>query len=122
MQRWLELNLIYFLDFYFMLTFLVGTYRRFGQYQNIGRLAFAGPQRWPRLLQLMREHHMVFLTWTTVLPLALALGLSVVQLIASRLVWPEAGQPPYGLTVGVLLDHWPALFLVVPLAIGMFGV
>jgi hypothetical protein len=122
MQRWLDLNLIYFLDFYFTLMFLVGTYRRFGQYRNIGRLAFAGPLRWPRLLKLIREHRMVFLTWTTLLPLALGLSLSLLQLIASRLIWPEAGRPPYGLTVGVLLDHWLALVVVVPLVVAVFGI
>src|SRR5262245_19498523 len=114
MHGWRDVNLIYFLDFYFSLMFLVGTYRRFTQYRNVGRLAFAGPQRWPRLLQLISEHHTVFLTWTTVLPLILALALSLGQLVASRLIWPEAGVPPHGLTVEVLLEHWPAFFFVLP--------
>ena len=39
MNGWSHFNLIYFLDFYFTLMFLVGTYRRFNQYQNIGKLA-----------------------------------------------------------------------------------
>jgi hypothetical protein len=117
-----RVNLMNFLDFYFSLMFLVGTYRRFNQYRNIVKLAFTGPTRWPRLLRLIHEHHTVFLTWTTLLPLALALALSVVQLIASRVVWPDAGQPPSGMTVGKLFEHWPVLFIVAPLALGMFGV
>ena len=118
----MHLNLIYFLDFYFTSMFIIGTYRRFNQYRNIGKLAFAGPGRWPRLLKLIGEHRAIFLTWTTVLPLVLALGLSLAQLTASRFIWPEAGVPPHGLSVEAFLHHWGALFFVIPLAIGMFGV
>jgi hypothetical protein len=117
-----RLNLIYFLDFYFTLMFLVGTYRRFTQYQSIGKLVLAGPTRWPRLLKLISQHRTIFLTLTTVLPLALALSLMVVQLIASRFIWPEAGRPPEGLTVGKVLDHWPTLFVVAPLALAVFAI
>jgi hypothetical protein len=48
----------------------------------------------------------------------LALTLSVVQLLASRLVWPDAGKPD-GLTVEKLVTHWPALLIVVPLGLAM---
>lgn len=114
-------NLIYFLDFYFTLMFVIGTYRRFSQYENIFKLAFTGPKRWPRLLSIIKNHHAIFLTWTTVLPLVLAALLMVVQFIASRLIWPEAGQPPDGLTLGVLFTYWPVLLIIVPLAVGMIG-
>jgi len=117
-----HLNLIHFLDFYFMFTFVVGTIRRYEQYQNIGKLAWGGRKRWPLLLKLMHEHRTIFMTWATAAPAVLALALSVVQLIASRGVWPDAGQPPSGLTVGSLFDHWPALFAVVPLGLAMFAV
>jgi hypothetical protein len=122
MNGWSHFNLIYFLDFYFMLMWIVGTYRRFNQYRNIGKLAFSGPARWPKLLKLIQGHHALFLTWTTLLPLALGLALSVVQLLASRVLWPNAGKPPLGLTPAVLIHHWPVLFVVVPLACAMFGV
>jgi hypothetical protein len=115
----LHLNLINFLDFYFSLMFFVGTYRRFQQYRNIGKLVFAGPTRWPRLLKLIHEHRMIFLTWGTVLPALLALLLMLAQLIASRWVWPEAGQPPDGLTVERLGHLWLALPVVVPLGLEM---
>lgn len=119
MSRLSDLNLIHFLDFYFMLLFFVGTYRRFRQYSEIGRFVLATPRRWPNVLKLASEHRMVFLTWGTVLPALLALGLMLAQLVASRFVWPEAGRPPEGLTVGRLLEHWPALFAVVPLGVAM---
>src|SRR5262245_29867109 len=117
-----NLSLIRFLDFYFMLLFLAGTWRRFGQYQNIGKLALTGPARWPRLLGLIREHRTIFMTWATVAPALLALAVTVIQLIASRMVWPGAGRPPGGLTVGSLIEHWPALIVVVPLGLTMLAV
>jgi hypothetical protein len=48
------------------------------------------------------------MTWATILPGLLALGLSVVQLLASRLVWPHAG-----LTVGDVTQSWYAAAAVV---------
>jgi hypothetical protein len=121
MDRFLALNLIFFLDFYFTLMFLVGVYRRFELYQNVLRLVRSG-HRWPNLIKLVREHRAVFLTLTTVMPLFLALSLSVVQWVASRVIWPDAGMGPDGLTVAKLLEHWGALPIVLPLGVGMFGV
>jgi hypothetical protein len=105
-----------------MLSFLAGTARRFGQYQNIGKLALTGPGRWPRLLALIREHHTIFMTWATVAPALLALALTVIQLIASRMVWPGAGRLPGGLTVGSLVEHRAALCFAVPLGLAMLAV
>jgi hypothetical protein len=121
MEGFWNLSLIHFLDFYFSFLFLAGTYRRFGQYQSIGKLALTCPGRWPRLLRLIHEHRTIFMTWTTVAPALLALALSIVQIIASRMVWPDAGRPPTGLTVGSLVQHWPALLIVVPLGLAMFA-
>jgi hypothetical protein len=116
-----DLSLIRFLDFYFMLLFLAGTARRFGQYRNISKLALTGPGRWPRLLGLIREHRTIFMTWATVAPALLALALTVVQLIASRMVWPGAARPPGGLTVGSLMESWLALSFVAPLGLAMLA-
>jgi hypothetical protein len=121
MEGFWNLSLIHFLDFYFTFVFVAGTYRRFGQYQSIGKLALTCPGRWPRLLKLIHEHRTIFMTWTTVAPALLALALSIVQLIASRMVWPDAGRPPTGLTVGSLVQHWPALLVVIPLGLAMFA-
>lgn len=122
MSGLLHLNLIKFLDFYFAFIFFIGTLRRWGQYQSVGRLVLSMPQRWPRLLQLVRDHRMIFVTWQNVAPALMALLLSLVQLFASRFVWPEAGEPePNGLTVGRLLEYWPVLIVAGPLALAMLG-
>ncbi|HYV37273.1 MAG TPA: hypothetical protein VE988_16315, partial [Gemmataceae bacterium] len=112
-----NLNLIHFLDFYFTLMFFIGAYRRFGQYREMGRFALTGPARWPRLLELVKHHRTIFITWSTVLPGVMALLIASAQLIASRHLWPHAT-----LTAGELAEMWPALIAVVPLALGMFGV
>ncbi len=115
----MQLNLIHFLDFYLILMFLAGVVRRLDQYRNVGKLVISGPTRWPKLLLLVREQRMIFMTWGTVLPALLAAALSVIQLIASRLVWPEAGNPPNGLTIERVFDVWPVLIVLLPLGIAM---
>src|SRR5262249_18007381 len=110
------LNLIRFFDFYLMFTFVASTVRRVGQYLSIGRLVVTGPGRWPKLLALVKEHRMLFLTWSTVLPALLALLLSLIQLVASHEVWPQAQ-----LTAGALAAHWWALAATVPLGLAMFA-
>ena len=79
MSGFFNFNLINFLDFYFSFLFFVGTFRRFQQYHRIGQLAFAGPTRWPRLLNLLGDYRMLFLTWGTVLPALLALALMLLS-------------------------------------------
>ncbi len=121
MDRLWNMSLIHLLDFYFALMFCAGTWRRFRQYQTMGRLAFAGPGRWPHLLTLIHGHRTLFLTWQTVAPAALAFLVLVVQMTASRLVWPEAGRPPHGLELHDLFAHWPCLFAVIPLGAAMLA-
>ena len=114
-----HLNLINFFDFYLAWMFLASAYRRFRQYQTIGQLAFAWPGRWPRLMELIRQHRTLFLTWKTIAPAVLMLVALVLQLLASRLVWPQAGAPPDGLEFHKLLEDWPALIFILPLGAAM---
>jgi hypothetical protein len=117
MSELAHLDLIRFLDFYLMFMFLAGTVRRVGQYLSIGRLVVAGPGRWPRLIDLVKQHRMVFLTWATLLPALLALLLSVAQLVASQEIWPQAH-----LTAGELTQRGWALALLASLGLGMLVV
>jgi hypothetical protein len=112
-----KLNLIHFFDFYLLIMFLAGTVRRMGQYHAIGALVLKGSGRWPRLLKLVTEHRMIFLTWSTVLPALLALGLSLAQLVASRWVWHEAE-----ITIGEVAQHWFAAGILALLGLAMFAI
>jgi hypothetical protein len=117
----MTLNLIHFLDFYFAFMFFAGTLRRLGQYHSVGQLVFAGPTRWPHLLKLLSEYRTILWTWSMILPALLALLLWLVQMLASRFVFPDAGNPQDALTPQRLLEYWPALIVVAPLGLAMFA-
>jgi hypothetical protein len=93
-----DLNLIRFFEFYLALAFVASTAMRLRQYEAVVRLVRAVPQRWPRLLKLVREHHSIFLTWATVLPAVLALALCLLHTLACRLIWPHAELTVQGLS------------------------
>jgi hypothetical protein len=112
-----NLNLIHFFDFYLMLMFGLGTARRLRQYWDSAGMVLKGPGRWPHLFRLVKQHRTVFMTWATILPGLLALTLSVVQLLASRLVWPHAD-----LTLGDMATHWIAAVPVTLVGVAMLCV
>src|SRR5436190_2613648 len=115
MEDFRHLNLIRLFDFYLALIFLVGTVARWRQYRAVLGMVRAVPERWPHLFKLVRGHRSIFLTWSTVGPGLLALLLMLVQMIASRLIWPKAGLPHQGLTVDRLLENWLAAAVVLVL-------
>jgi hypothetical protein len=117
MAGWRSVNLIHVFDFYLMFVFILGTIRRFRQYWEMASLVLKGPGRWPLLFQLVKAHRTIFMTWATILPGLLALTLSVVQLLASRLVWPHAH-----LTAGGLTTHFLATAIVTLVGLAMLGV
>lgn len=117
MDHFRNLNLIHFLDFYLMFFFVVSTVRYFGLYRAITAIAWSVPGRWPKLLELIKQHSTVFIRWTTLFPAIVALLLSLAQVVASRVVWSSAN-----LTVGELLVYWPFLVLIVPVTLAMIAV
>src|SRR5437773_8310538 len=116
-----RLNLIHLFDFYLALAFVLGTWTRVRQYRAVLGLVRRFPGRWPRLFDLVRQHGNIFLTWSTARPAVLALALMLIQTLASRLLWPDAGRPPYGLTVGRLAEHPWAVPVVTVLGAAMLA-
>ena len=117
----MQLNLINFLTLYLLVMFILSTWRRMQQYGELGNLVVHGPTRWPGSA-LVQEHRMIFLTWRTVAPSALALGLMVMQFVAVNWIWPQAAESQHGLTLENLLHHPIMLCMVMPLAIGVLGI
>lgn len=117
MAHFFELNLIRVFDFYLASLFLISIFMRLRQYEAVVRLVRAFPERWPKLMQLVRRHHNIFLTWTTILPAVLALLLTVLNMLACRLIWPNAD-----LSLHNLAHLWIAAFFVALAAIAMLGV
>jgi hypothetical protein len=104
-------NLIRLFDFYLALMFVISLVRRWAVYVNALRILVAVRGRWPKLIQRLHEHKSVLLNWSFVRPAAIALFLMIVQLIASRLLWPQAV-----LTGDELLkDPWLIAIILVPL-------
>src|SRR5262249_22300835 len=66
--------------------------------------------------QVMKQHRAVFFTWSTVRPALLALALSVVHMIATRLIWPTAN-----LTLTDLTHEWFYLPVLLLTLIPMLG-
>jgi hypothetical protein len=89
---------------------------RWRQYEAIVRLVWAWPDRWPRLFQLVKQHHAIFLTWSTVLPALLALLLLLLNSLALRLVWPHAHE-----TIDDVIRTAAAAVPVGLLGLAMFG-
>jgi len=116
MRGFWNLNLIHLFHVDLAATFLFSTATRVRQYGTVLAVLRSFPSRWPRLLDLVKQHRGIFLTWETIAPAALALLLMLAQTLASRLLWPEAGRPPHGLTLGRLFEHPLALPVV-----GLFG-
>ena len=100
-------NLIDVLNFYLILTFVVGTAVRVRNYRAVLGVILTVNQRWPNLVELAKQHRTVFLRWPTLLPIGLTLALMLGNLLASRVVWSEAL-----VTLADLWQHWWALLLV----------
>jgi hypothetical protein len=117
MSRLMQLNLIHLYTFYLAVMFLIGTMRRFQQYHDFARIALSAPGRWPRVLQQIKRHGFMFLTWATLRPAALALVLLLIQTICSRLIWPTAQ-----ITLHDLLEEWWLWPLILASGSAMIGV
>lgn len=90
-MSWLpDLRLFRSFELYLSLMFLISTYLRFRQYRAVVGLVRHFPGRWPRLFEMVKKHGNLFLTWGTVFPLVVTLGLLLAQTLARHLVWPGA--------------------------------
>jgi len=84
------LNLIRVFDFYVTLMFVISLVRRWDVYVNAIRILISVRGRWPKLINRLAEHKSLILNRAFFRPAFLALGLMVVQLVASRVIFPQA--------------------------------
>ena len=113
----LHLNLIHVLTFYLAAAFALSTLRRIQQYHDVARLVLTAPGRWPRVVKQLKGHWVMFLTWTTLRPASIAIGLLAAQMVCSRIIWPKAN-----ITLQDLLDEWWMVPVVVIPGLGMLAV
>ena len=96
-------NLIDVLNYYLILAFVVGTTMRIRNYRAILGVLVTFPNRWPKLLRLVKHYRTIFLRWPTLLPIGLTLALMLGNTLASHLVWSQAK-----VTGNDLWWHWLA--------------
>ncbi len=111
------LRLVRMFDFYLAAVFVLGSLLRWQQYRAILGLVGGFPARWPRLLGLLRQHSNLFLTWGTVLPGLLTLGLLILHTLAGQWLLPGAD-----LTLGRLACNVPELLFICLIGLAMLGV
>jgi hypothetical protein len=90
MTAFASLNLIDLLTWYLVASLLVSTLLRLRNYREMIGLVLAFAKRWPRLLELVKQHRAVFLQWPTIVPLACTAILLLVNSLASLFVWSQA--------------------------------
>lgn len=117
MDHYLNLNLIAVFTFYLWAAFFLSMVRRLTQYRDFTQLALGMPNRWPKTLGNIRRHGLLFMTWATLRPAAVAIVLLSIQLIASKIVWPTAH-----LTAINLRDEWWMIPVLALLAAAMVAV
>ncbi|HVL13499.1 MAG TPA: hypothetical protein VM529_13110 [Gemmata sp.] len=88
------INLIDALNYYLVLTFVVGTILRVRNYRAIIGMVYRFSGRWPKLRVLVGTHRGIFLRWPTVLPVLLTLGLLAANAWVSHFVWVDARVTP----------------------------
>jgi hypothetical protein len=90
LQSLLDSNLIRVFSFYLMLMLLIGLVRRGAFYRDTLLLLLEVRGRWPKLLDRMAQHRDTVLNWPTLRPAVVAIVLMILQMIASRVLWPQA--------------------------------
>lgn len=111
------LNLIRVFDFYLALMFLISFVRRWDVYWNAVSILIAVRGRWPKLLTRLAEHQSLLLNGAFFRPALLAFFLTVVQMICSRLLWPQAV-----LTAPALEHEWWWMVALIPPLVAMLAV
>lgn len=116
MQWFLSLKLIRFFDFYLALMFFAGVMLRYKHYSMALDLVRAVPSRWPRLFKLVGNFRHIFLTWGTLSPLILSLGLFLIHTILRRIFLSDRDA----LTVEMLTHTWLGIPVLIS-ALAMFA-
>jgi hypothetical protein len=110
-------NLIRVFDFYLALMFVISLVRRWEAYWDAVRIVFAVRGRWPRLMSRLADHGSMLLNWEFFRPAILAFGLTVIQVICSRVIWPDAD-----LSGGELWAEWMWFAVVIAAVVPMLAV
>lgn len=110
-------NLLRVFGFYLALMFLISLLRRWDVYLDTVWLIIAVRGRWPKLMQRLAEHKSLLLNWSFFRPAVLSLILTLIQMVCSRVIWPQAA-----LTWVELTGDWRQVLAVVVPIVPMLAV
>lgn len=104
-MRWLTwintLNLLDVFNYYLILGFVVSTAFNIRRYRAMLGLMWGFPNRWPKLLALVKQHRTILLSWPTLLAIGFTFALMLSNSLAIHLVWVHAQ-----VTFEGLWGHW----------------
>lgn len=89
-----QMNVMGVYERYLILTFVLSLLMRFKQYRTNISFAWQFPQRWPSVLEVVKAHKGIFLTWTTLLPVGVTLAVLLAHSLCYRLIWQAADVTP----------------------------
>lgn len=112
-----QLNLIRLFDFYLAAMLLLSVYRRRAVYLDGLRIFWTTAVRRRKLIGTMSAYTGELLTAAVLRPVLLAVGLMLIQIICSRVLWPHAN-----LVVADVFDSWWQTLLVFAAFVPMFAV
>lgn len=115
-----EINLLRVYSFYLAVMFVISLLRRWEVYVDALRLLIGLGGRWPKLVRRIQEHRGLILNWTFFRPVILSLALLVVQVICSRVIWPQAVLTWSGLTAEWWWAAWVGIMLVPMLSVDLY--
>ena len=117
MTRLAHVNLISLLGFYLASAAVISFARRYSVYLDVVHIIVAVRGRWPRLVQRLKANHGVLVTGEVIRPTVYAFGLMGLQMLCSRVIWPQAELP-----LGVVWDSAWRLTVILAAAIPMLYV
>jgi len=100
-------NLIRLFDFYLALMFAIGLWRRRRMYIDTARLTWNTLGHRRKLINRLGQHKGALLQLNVILPFVLVAGLTILQWVSSRLIWPQAL-----LTVEQVITTWRWIVLL----------
>jgi len=84
------MNLLRLFEFYLMAMFVISTMRRLELYRAVIQLVIALARRYQKLLGKVTQHSGAFLTMSIFIPMIGTLLLWLIQIILTRVVFPDA--------------------------------
>jgi hypothetical protein len=108
MTRLASANLIHVFSFYLASVALLSFARRYLVYLDAVRLVVRLRGRWPRVVDRLKAQYGVLVTREVIAPTAVAVGLMLLQMVCSRVIWPRADLP----AGAVWASHWKTFVLL----------